>query len=173
MTRQSKINSAGPKNPANPEADEIFQPEPPTDLKPADLDMACQHLAAALVEHSAHAPSDEYGPDDVTTKAAIIRTLNDAFRTRLSGGTLMLTAGIVDLGAPAQAAILRKVACFDAFEEANDPYAEHDFGAIEHEGERIFWKIDYYDLALDYGSEDPADPAITKRVLTIMLAEEY
>ena len=69
----------------------------------------------------------------------------------------------------------------------NDPYGERDFGAIYQasdgkwttarpesgERERVFWKLDYYDPDLKYGSEDPANPAVTRRVLTIMLAEEY
>ena len=56
----------------------------------------------------------------------------------------------------------------------NDPYNEHDFGAFSQEGVgKIFWKIDYYDAAMKYGSEDPADPTKTTRVLTIMLASEY
>ena len=37
----------------------------------------------------------------------------------------------------------------------------------------VFWKIDAYDRALQSGSEDPANPAVTRRVLTIMLASEY
>ena len=59
------------------------------------------------------------------------------------------------------------------FTEDNDPHKEHDFGAFEHEEQRFFWKIDYYDRDMIFGSEDPADPKATTRVLTIMLAEEY
>jgi hypothetical protein len=55
----------------------------------------------------------------------------------------------------------------------NDPYGEHDFGALTVEDRKIFFKIDYYDRALAGGSPDPADPRVTTRVLTIMLAEEY
>ena len=66
-----------------------------------------------------------------------------------------------------------KIQEFDAFDDANDPYGEHDFGSCEHRGRKVFWKIDYYDKTLESGSENPADPAITTRVLTIMLADEY
>ena len=62
---------------------------------------------------------------------------------------------------------------YDDFCQANDPYGEHDFGAFEAEGHTIFFKIDYLDSALMFHSPDPADPAVTERVLTIMLAEEY
>ena len=56
---------------------------------------------------------------------------------------------------------------------ADDPYGERDFGAFEFQGERLFFKIDYYDLALEFGSEDPADASVTRRVMTIMLASDY
>jgi hypothetical protein len=44
---------------------------------------------------------------------------------------------------------------------------------FEFEGTSILFKIDYYDVNLEFGSPDAADPAVTKRVITLMLAEEY
>ena len=59
------------------------------------------------------------------------------------------------------------------FDSDNDPYGEHDFGAVEVKGRRVFFKIDFYDLDLCFASPDPADQKITRRAMTIMLAEEY
>jgi hypothetical protein len=106
---------------------------------------------------------------DVTT----IRALNDRFRQSLRGGMLVMTAGVIALGQERELKILEAVAGFDSFDEDNDPYGEHDFGALEVEGERLFFKIDYFDQSLSAHSPDPADETATKRVLTIMLAEEY
>jgi Protein of unknown function (DUF3768) len=108
--------------------------------------------------------------DDLSMR---IRRLNDAFRKTLTGGTLMLTAGIVALGADKQARILAAVSAFDAFDRDNDPWHEHDMGALSVDGERVFFKIDYYDLTRAMHSPDPADARVTERVMTIMLAEEY
>ena len=103
-----------------------------------------------------------------------IRRLNDSFRRSLSGGgKRLMTAGIAALPYRDQAAILVKVMQHDDFPEGDDPYGEHDFGAFDHAGQRIFWKIDCYDPTEEFGSEDPADPAKTVRVLTILLADEY
>ena len=103
-----------------------------------------------------------------------IRALNDAFRRSLSGGgTRLMTAGIAALPAPDQAAILAKVMRHDDFTEDNDPHGEHDFGSFEHGRRTVFWKIDYYDLLLCNGSRDPSDPCLTRRVLTVLFAEEY
>jgi hypothetical protein len=106
-------------------------------------------------------------------KTARIRELNDAFRTSFEGGRVMLTAGIASLPDDVKAIIIRKVATFTAFSPDNDPYGEHDFGAIEVAGCRVFWKIDSYDRNLEFGSPDPTDPTRTTRVMTVMLAEEY
>jgi len=102
-----------------------------------------------------------------------IRDLNDAFRTTLDGGRCLFTAGVSDMGIPFSTAALAAVRAFAGFNVDNDPYGEHDFGSFQIGDERLFWKIDYYDLSLEYGSNDPADASQTKRVLTIMLAEEY
>jgi hypothetical protein len=84
-----------------------------------------------------------------------------------------MTPGIAALGPEAVARIVKTISVYDDFCHANDPYEEHDFGAFEAEGAKIFFKIDYYDRALSMHSPDPADPSVTKRVLTIMLADEY
>ena len=102
-----------------------------------------------------------------------VRALNDILRRTLSGGTLVFTPGLVALGRASQEVVLAAVAAFDRFDADNDPYREHDFGALEAAGERLFFKIDYYDRTLTGASPDPADSAVTRRVLTVMLADEY
>lgn len=86
---------------------------------------------------------------------------------------MLLTRGIASLRLNDLAAVTLAVATFDAFHEANDPYGERDFGTLSVHGHDVIWKIDYYDKALEFGSEDSADPAVTSRVLTVMLAEEW
>lgn len=103
-----------------------------------------------------------------------IARLNDLCRTAMGiAGKLFQTEGVSALPAADQSAIREKVETFKDFSEGNDPYGERDFGAFEHNGQRIFWKIDYYARDLMHGSENPADPKQTVRVLTIMLADEY
>ncbi len=119
----------------------------------------------------------------MTEGAAKLREQNDRFRGQLMvplmfekniiPGKAVMTQGIAALGPEAQIIIASMIREFDDFSEDNDPYGEHDFGALEYEGQKIFWKIDYYDSDYQYGSEDPADLSKTCRVLTIMLAEEY
>jgi hypothetical protein len=104
---------------------------------------------------------------------ARIRQLNDAFRQSFTGGQVYLTSGINALEESQKAQVLEAVRTFRNFDEGNDPHHEHDFGAIEVQDTRVFFKIDYYDADMRHLSEDAADPKCTKRVMTIMLAEEY
>ena len=75
---------------------------------------------------------------------------------------LVLTRGVATLGEAEISEILNKVKKFDKFTKGNDPWGEHDFGALEHNGRKFFWKID------DYGGHEGYN-----LILTIMLAEEY
>jgi hypothetical protein len=102
-----------------------------------------------------------------------IRALNDDLRALRVEGRICVTTGIATLADNERAEIMRRVQTFDAFTPENDPYGEHDFGAFEYAGAWIMWKIDYYDRTCEWGSPNPADDAVTTRVLTVMLAEEY
>ena len=102
-----------------------------------------------------------------------IKTLNDNLRKSFIGGRVILTQGI-NVKTPRDIArILAKVRNFNNFTKANDPYNEHDFGSFDYNGEKIYWKIDYYDKDYQFYSEDPSNQNITNRVLTVMLASEY
>jgi hypothetical protein len=103
-----------------------------------------------------------------------ISDLNDTFRRAgpVSGGWVV-TAGIQALGPDFIFQATAAVRSFDGFNAGNDPYGEHDFASFNIAGETLFWKIDAYDLDLNFGSPDPANPAVTRRVMTLMLASEY
>lgn len=108
------------------------------------------------------------------SRTEVIRRLNDALRSGESDdGVIVITSGIRAMGSDFVGAAAEAVAAFDDFNPDNDPHLEHDFGALEVRGERVFFKHDYYDLAMTGLSPDPADPAVTRRVMTIMLASEY
>ncbi|WP_234179807.1 DUF3768 domain-containing protein [Sphingopyxis sp. NFH-91] len=118
-----------------------------------------------------------------------IARLNDLTRQAMGVAcTAVATRGFRSLPSFDQSAIRELIETYDAFTPDNNPYGERDFGAIylTRDGkwtaakpadgkplETVFWKIDAYDRNLRFGSEDPADPAVTRRVLTIMLASEY
>lgn len=118
-----------------------------------------------------------------TSRANRIAALNDQVRRRVgmpafdicqtNPHRVVMTAGVRGLPPEDQIAIWAAVRDFRDFAASNDPHGERDFGSLSHEGHSIFWKIDYYSPDLEAGSNDPADPSQTCRVLTLMLAEEY
>lgn len=116
---------------------------------------------------------DDARLNDAQQRTAKIRELNDQLRRGRGAGRMAVTRGIIALGEGHVAAIVAQMQAFENFSSHNDPHGEHDFGAFEHSGDTIFWKIDYYDVDCQYGSADPADASITTRVLTILLASEY
>ena len=109
----------------------------------------------------------------MTTKAEQIRQLNDTLRSTFTGGKVVMTASVQSLHPDTVALALSTMRAFNDFSSDNDPYGEHDFGSFDLAGEKFFWKIDYYDSTMEYGSPDPANPTLTTRVLTLMLAQDY
>lgn len=109
----------------------------------------------------------------MSSRAERIAVLNDQLRKTLGKGHVVITSGVAALGDYAIAQILKAAANFDGFCEDNDPHGERDFGSLDVQGHSIFFKIDYYDLSMSMHSPDPADPNVTCRVLTLMLADEY
>lgn len=109
----------------------------------------------------------------MTHETGVIRQLNDRLRQNLDTGIAVVTPGVAALGKDAVEQIFRTISVYDDFCHANDPYGEHDFGQFEAYGEKLFFKIDYFDKALNMHSPDPADPAVTTRVISVMLALEY
>jgi hypothetical protein len=109
-------------------------------------------------------------------RVAAIRDLNDDFRRSVFArpkGRVLVTSGVNGFGPGFAFEVMTQCARFDAFTDDNDPHGEHDFGEFEVKGRKLFWKIDYYDIDMEHGSDDPADPDKTTRVITVMLAEEY
>ena len=100
-----------------------------------------------------------------------VRDLNDQARRTFQDCRVVITPGVEQLDDVT--AVMRAVQQFDDFNEHNDPYGEHDFGALQHNGETVFWQFSYYDVDLQQHSPDASDPAVTARVLTVMLADEY
>ena len=113
------------------------------------------------------------GPNANAEESRLIAEINDNFRRFLTGGQIVITQGVQALTKDQQIAVLRGVTNFTDFNEDNDPHQEHDFGSLEIDSIKIFWKIDYYDLTLTYHSPDATDPKVTRRVLCIMTASEY
>ena len=123
----------------------------------------------------------------VLTRTERIARLNDLARRAMGVACVVVaTEGVRALPEAEQSRLRELIETFDAFTPDDDPYGERDFGAIFQGVDgvwsvsrpadvavTVFWKIDAYDRALRFGSEDPADPAVTRRVLTIMLASEY
>ncbi|GAA4777353.1 DUF3768 domain-containing protein [Novosphingobium ginsenosidimutans] len=105
-------------------------------------------------------------------RAEQIARLNDELRQgKSTSGTITITRGVQGITAIDAAQLASELASYKDFDPDNGP--ERDFGQLSLWGHDLLWKVDYYDKQLEYGSEDPADPTVTHRVLTVMLASEW
>ena len=113
------------------------------------------------------------GMNEKENRTRQIAETNDHVRKTLFRDRLMITIGVQGLSQDTQNKIFAAIETYDDFQESNDPHSEHDFGDLEVDGVTVFWKIDYFDNGLKYHSPDVLDRSVTRRVLTVMLAEEY
>ena len=131
------------------------------------------HSQPAEHQSNTHLSCNNGNGAGFVNQSACVRGLNDQLRQNFVGGMVMLTHGINALSDADRLAVMNKVRSFNNFTPDNDPHGEHDFGSFKHNAETYFWKIDCYDLQMLAHSPDPTDPSVTKRVLTIMMAQEY
>ena len=118
-----------------------------------------------------------------TVDRSEIARLNDACRqgaSRPGSARVTMTQGVAALlsapgdtsdGLLGQIALMRAIAGYRFDDDAVS--GERDFGAFRFRDANLFFKIDYYDRNLEFGSEDPSDEGVTMRVLTVMLSSEY
>lgn len=112
-------------------------------------------------------------PEEEADYVEKCRTLNDQLRAEFSGGQIVTTRGVQNLDDAIRNRVFKAIQSFDDFTESNDPYGTHEFGGVEVDGIRVWFKIDAYDTQLEYGSPDASNPNVTTRVMTILLPEEY
>lgn len=119
---------------------------------------------------------------DIPAETALIASQNDQFRRAIINasttpdaipGRMLVTPGVVEQGPDFLQEAVRLTAEFDAFSPDADPYALHEMGVIEVQGQTVWWRIDLHDRDYTYGAEVPSDPDRTRRVLTILLPSEY
>jgi hypothetical protein len=107
-------------------------------------------------------------------RAQRIARLNDELRTHGRGGQIVITRGVHELTGPDVCDLFRALAAFSDFDADSDPHGERDYGMFDFNGREVMFKIDYYsDAQFQWGSNDPANPDVTERVLTVLLPEEY
>lgn len=104
--------------------------------------------------------------------ASKIAEANDLFRSTLISAhrcRVILTQGVADSFRREE--IVTAVRGFKKFTFDNNPHGENDFGEVIVDGDKYFWKIDYYDENFEYGADPTEGPVC--RLMTIMRADEY
>ena len=131
-----------------------------------------------MIEERAMTADDEA----MQQRNAVIAQQNDRFPQTWGAdftipGQIVSTQGIAAEPVEWRVALMVAVMRFSAFTADNDPYGDHTFAGVdvtfEGETKKVFWKIDLYDNDLKYGSEEPENPKVTTRVMTLMFPHEY
>ena len=70
-------------------------------------------------------------------------------------------------------ALCTALAGVSVFPKSSGSYRERDFGTFDCLGERLWFKIDYWHPDHDAYAPDPANVELCRRVMTLMLEQEY
>ena len=110
--------------------------------------------------------------DTEKVPATAIAKLNDELRKKIPLPLVyphqtVMTDEIAALPEDKIQAVLLMVREHNDFTESNDPHSERDFGEFEFEGQKIFWKFDYYNEDMEHFEENG------RRILMVMYAHEY
>jgi len=118
---------------------------------------------------------DDHGSETCVQlpRAEVIARLNDLLRKTGTGGSVMVTRAVTNLTGFDAVALMEALAKYEGFDPDNDPHGERDFGDLTLFGKDLLWKIDYYDAELQFGSDDPANGNLTRRVLTVMTTADW
>ena len=118
-------------------------------------------------------------PEEISgqLEANVLAVQNDTFRKHILPtdkiGKFVFTQGINDEGQKFIKEAFDQVRTFDDFNENNDPYHDHTFGAVEVFGKKVWFKIDLFDENYEYGADNPTELQETRRVLTVLFPSEY
>lgn len=107
------------------------------------------------------------------SRGELIARLNDQLRKTGQGGSIVITSNLRRVTGFDAGVLASALANYEGFDAGNDPHGERDFGDLTLFGHNLLFKIDYFDRDLAYGSDDPADPKLTSRILTVMLASDW
>lgn len=102
-----------------------------------------------------------------------IARLNDQLRMGHGKGKIVVTKAVHALTGFDTDVLMAALANYEGFDPDNDPHGERDFGDLTLFGADLLFKIDYYDNAMEFGSDNPANMELTTRVLTVMRADEW
>ena len=115
----------------------------------------------------------------MTDRISRIAELNDRCRQgRDPGARIVITASCLAMlaaGGGLEAELRVQAEIFVAIQHYRfgaDDDPEHRRGEVLISDHPVRFVIDYYDRSLEWGSQDPSDPEVTTRVMTIMLPED-
>ncbi|UWR62781.1 DUF3768 domain-containing protein [Phaeobacter inhibens] len=114
--------------------------------------------------------------EEYSVDVKLLAQQNDAFRAVFpapqNAGRWFHTQSVAAMGPTFVLKAYAAIGSYDDFNTDIDPYGDHAMGKFTIDGETVWFKIDCYDVDYRYGSDQPDNPEMTRRVLTVMLSRD-